>query len=233
MKNILFLFLFFRFIDAGIGVGISSSGALPVELNSFTASYTAKGIILNWQTATEVNNFGFEVQRSESDENQRNWIPLSFVQGHGTTSSPKDYFYTDSELPSANKIYYRLKQIDNDGTYAYSKELEVDISSITDIKDENLKYDFVLEQNHPNPFNPSTIISYSVPSSSQVSLKVFNVLGKEVASLVDEIQSAGNYEAIFDASYLNSGVYFYRIKVVSIERKNEQIYSTKKMMLIK
>lgn len=214
--------------------GVGSEGALPVELTSFTASLSGHVAILNWQTATEINNYGFEVQKSvvSSQNSEESWENIGFVQGHGTTNSPKDYEFTDSELPDADEVSYRLKQIDNDGAFAYSKIVTVDLTTITSI-DDDIFYQFELMQNYPNPFNPSTTIRFTVANvgisrdlSLQTNLTVYNSLGQQVATLVNEQKPPGNYEITFDANKLASGIYFYRLSTGNF-------IQTKKMLLIK
>jgi hypothetical protein len=186
---------------------------IPVELTSFTANVSNNIVTLEWSTATETNNRGFSVER-KSEEN--NFAEIGFVDGKGTTTEITNYSFTDSKLKSG--VYtYRLKQIDFDGTTAYSNEIEVDVA-IPDV--------FSLEQNYPNPFNPATIIQYSLPVDGSVKLTVFNSLGEKVAELVNEIQKAGVYEVSFNASRFASGVYFYRLE-------SADFVSIKKMMLIK
>ncbi|HAB54019.1 MAG TPA: hypothetical protein DCE80_17880 [Ignavibacteriales bacterium] len=203
---------------------------LPVVLTTFTASFAGSNVVLNWQTATEVNNYGFEVERTsprpspyqgEGGKHGRGWEKIGFVQGHGNSNSPKQYSFTDSN-PPGGKIQYRLKQIDSDGKYEYSKVADVNIDVPTQ---------FALEQNYPNPFNPTTKIKYSVPSFTlrqaqsdiHVTLKVYDVLGREVATLVDEEKRPGLYEVEWNGSDkpsgvsskggYASGVYFYKIQV--------------------
>ena len=181
-----------------------TSGALPVELLSFTAEIAAKGVELKWNTATEINNYGFEIQRSavSSQQSANTWSKIGFVEGNGTTNAPKSYSYTDK---SANgKTSYRLKQIDRDGKFEYSQTVEVTVASAPK--------EFALEQNYPNPFNPTTIISYQIPVSNHVSLKVFDMLGKEVATLVNETKETGSYSAKVDGTKLSSGIYFYKLQ---------------------
>ena len=188
---------------------------LPVELNSFTASVTENGIELNWITVTEVNNYGFEVQRST---NEKNWQLLGFIQGSGNSNSPHQYSYFDSKI-NFGKYSYRLKQIDNDGSFEYSDIVNAHVGVIPG--------NFVLEQNYPNPFNPATVIRFAVKNSELTSLKVFNVLGKEVATLFKGVAESGRtYEVKFDGSDLPSGLYFYSLKSTSFS-------STKKMLLLK
>ncbi|MHC1736562.1 MAG: T9SS type A sorting domain-containing protein [Ignavibacteriaceae bacterium] len=183
---------------------------LPVELTSFTAKFIGGKVNLNWATATEVNNYGFEVERSlktEDGSQMSEWEKIGFVPGHGNSNSVKEYSFADdfnhSAIQSFNHpIRYRLKQIDNDGTFAFSKEVEVLNSKPSTCQ---------LSQNFPNPFNPSTVISYQLPVSAQVSLKVYDVLGNEVASLVNLQQEAGSYNVTLDASTLASGTYIYRL----------------------
>ncbi len=143
------------------GDGTLCDSPLPVELISFDGFNTNEGVLLEWQTATEVNNYGFDVERRSSSLIE--WDKIGFVQGHGTTNSPKNYEFTDSELLNSESVDYRLKQIDNDGKFTYSKVITVDLSTITNLKDE-VVYAFALEQNYPNPFNPTTTIKFTVPT---------------------------------------------------------------------
>jgi len=186
---------------------------IPVELTSFVGSNVNGSVVLNWKTATETNNSGFEIQRSQD---RINFSKIAFVGGNGTTTEPQSYSYADNSVTSG-KYFYRLKQIDFNGEFSYSQIVEVDVAS---------PIEFVLDQNYPNPFNPSTIISFSVPQSSFVTLKVYDVLGNEVSTLVNETKEAGKYNISFDASGLSNGVYFYTIKANNFN-------STKKMILIK
>jgi len=185
---------------------LNSDLFIPVELNSFTAETGGNEIILNWTTATELNNRGFEIDRSFDN---KTFEKIGFVPGFGTTTESKSYTYQITEFASGIQ-YYRLKQIDFDGTYEYSEVIEVE--GITPGQ-------FTLLQNYPNPFNPSTSIKFSIPVDSNVKLKLFNMLGQEVAELVNEYKTAGNYEISFSAlggsafdgnAYtLSSGTYFY------------------------
>lgn len=186
---------------------------IPVELTSFVGSSVNGSVVLNWNTATEINNSGFEIQRSADRISFSN---IAFVPGFGTTTEPRSYSYNDNSVNNGT-YYYRLKQIDYNGAFAYSDIVEVDVAS---------PIDFALNQNYPNPFNPSTVISYSVPQSSFVTLKVYDVIGNEVATLVNQTQSAGKYDIRFDASNLSNGVYLYSIKT-------DNFTSTKKMILMK
>jgi hypothetical protein len=166
-----------------------ASTPLPVELSSFSAQFDGEVVNLKWRTETEVNNYGFDIERTVNPRaNQKVWTTIGFNEGHGNSNSPKDYSFVDSDLSGANIIYYRLKQIDNDGTYDYSHEVE--ISFISPDK-------YSLGQNYPNPFNPSTKIHYKIAQSEFVNLSVYNVLGKEAAVLVNEIQSPGTYSVVF------------------------------------
>ena len=198
--------------------------ALPVELTSFAASANGATVMLHWQTATEVNNYGFEVERIRNEElGIRNWGKIGFVEGSGNSNSPKEYSFIDNNL-GAGKYVYRLKQIDNDGKHQYSKEVEVEVNQ--------LPTEFSLEQNYPNPFNPSTVMSYALPFDSKVIIRIYNTLGQEVASLKDEISSAGNYEVQFNSSSLPSGIYFYRLNAESVDGK-QKYAEIKKMILLK
>ncbi|MFA6596938.1 MAG: T9SS type A sorting domain-containing protein [Ignavibacteriaceae bacterium] len=192
---------------------------LPVELTSFNAIISKSTVELNWQTATEVNNYGFEVERAATSLVMK-WEKICFIQGHGNSNSPKEYSYADKP-DGGSRFKYRLKQIDTDGKYEYSPEVEVSF---------NVPSDFSVKQNFPNPFNPTTKIEFSIPSDDNVQIKVFNVLGMEVATLLDEHRQAGTYSVEFStiggASNLSSGVYFYRI----VSGKYSQI---KKMILLR
>ncbi|MBP9120914.1 MAG: agmatine deiminase family protein, partial [Ignavibacterium sp.] len=197
------------------------SNTVPVELLSFTASSIENTVTLNWDTATETNNSGFEVQRLKDSkiEKIKNWKSIGFINGHGTTTESKSYSFTDKDL-TEGKYRYRLKQIDFDGSFEYSEIVEANIA-LTEFK---------LEQNYPNPFNPSTKISWQSPVGSWQTLKVFDVLGKEVATLVNEYKDAGSYEVEFSPASsiknLTSGIYFYQLKA-------GEFHETKKMLLIK
>ena len=172
---------------------------VPVELTSFTANAVMDGVELKWSTATESNNRGFEIERMSSNQE---FIPIGYSEGHGTTTEHKDYSFIDSKLAAGNYTY-RLKQIDFDGTFTYSSEVNVDVE---------LLHEYALEQNYPNPFNPITTIKYSILNDGFVKLVVYNLLGEEVATLVNNTQKAGRYEVGFDGSELSSGVYIYRIE---------------------
>jgi hypothetical protein len=186
---------------------------IPVELTSFTANVVEKNVTLNWITATETNNSGFEIQRSLDNSN---FVKIGFLSGAGTTTELTRYSYQDNDLENG-MYYYRLKQIDFDGTFSFSDVIQADV---------NTKLDFTLYQNYPNPFNPSTTIKYQIPNSSKVLLKVYNILGKEIATLVNETKEAGTHSVNFDASSLASGVYIYKIS------SNESV-QTKRMILVK
>jgi hypothetical protein len=189
---------------------------VPVELASFSAFALNDGVKLEWMTASELNNNGFEIERSLNT--QADFITIGFVEGNGTTTAINNYSYTDRlELTGMQKIYYRLKQIDYDGTASYSNVVNVDV---------NIPNGFVLNQNYPNPFNPSTKISYSIMTDAFVSIKVYDFLGNEVSALVNQLKSSGNYELTFDASNLPSGTYFYTLSAGGF-------VATKKMLLIK
>lgn len=199
---------------------LNSPFFIPVELTSFTASVINNNVVLNWSTATELNNQGFNVEMSRDNQT---FNTIAFVPGYGTTSEQKNYSYTVEEKLST-KTYFRLKQVDYDGTFEYSNSVEVDA-----ITPDN----FYLSQNHPNPFNPSTKISYSIPSDNFVTLKVFDMLGKEVISLVNANQSAGFYEIDFGGNNLSSGIYIYQLIAAPVGGQAGNFISTKKMTLIK
>jgi|WetSurSiteA1Bulk_404760.scaffolds.fasta_scaffold03524_3 hypothetical protein len=193
---------------------------IPVELISFTTEVDNNVVALFWQTATETNNKGFEIQRKSGGE----FETLAFIEGYGTTTETHTYSYSDRNV-NAGSYNYRLKQIDFDGSVEYSSEIEAEV------KAPNV---FSLEQNYPNPFNPATKIKYTIPnvtlrqaqSDILVTLKVYDILGNEVATLVNEEQIAGEYEVELNVTTLPSGVYFYQLKAGSF-------VETKKMLLLK
>ncbi len=190
-----------------------NSSLLPVELMFFTARANASVVTLMWATATEVNNFGFNIEQKISTS----WNNVGFVEGHGTTNSPQSYRFVDG-VP-VRKAAYRLKQIDRDGTFEYSKEVEVTAAGVPTA--------LALSQNYPNPFNPATNISFTVPSTGRATLKVLNIIGQEIATLFDGEAQAGIFNQVqFTASGFASGMYFSRLEY------NGKIQMTK-MSLIK
>ncbi|MFZ4620916.1 MAG: hypothetical protein ACOYNS_10170, partial [Bacteroidota bacterium] len=176
--------------------GTSGGGAaLPVELVSFTAVSNGGNSELKWKTATERNNYGFEIEKQFSNytitRSQNSlWEKAGFVEGHGTTNAPKEYSFIDRTL-NGGKYLYRLKQIDRDGKFEYSQQVEVTVTGAPK--------EFVLEQNYPNPFNPSTSIRYQLSVNGLTSLIIYDALGREIAVLVREYKEAGTYSSTFDA----------------------------------
>jgi photosystem II stability/assembly factor-like uncharacterized protein len=175
---------------------------VPVEFTSFTANASQNAVNLAWETATEVNNFGFEVQRSFDNVS---YSTISFVKGKGTTTEKQVYSFTD-QVSLTSKTYYRLRQVDFDGRFEYSDIVEVD---------NTLPESFSLSQNFPNPFNPSTKIQFSLPQTSDVQLNIYDVRGNLVESLVSGMKSAGYHEVVWNAAKNASGIYFVQIKAGS------------------
>ncbi len=190
------------------------SGIIPVELTSFTVNSFDDYAELQWITATETNNAGFAIERTSNQTSE--WSEIAFVDGNGTSAHSNVYKYIDEEL-TVGTYTYRLKQIDYDGSYSYSSEVEAVISAPDN---------FALYQNYPNPFNPSTTIKFNIPSDAQVQLNVFNTLGEKVAELFNGTLKGGYHEFVFDASTLTSGIYFYRLE-------SDEFADSKKMILIK
>ena len=188
-----------------------NNNALPVELVSFSAILKENAVQINWMTATEVNNYGFNVERKRESEN---WNILDFIEGHGNSNSPKEYSFLDNDIDAAGIYYYRLKQIDNDGSYEFSQIIEVDFNS---------PVSFELKQNYPNPFNPSTTITFTLPVNGNVSLSVYNMLGEEIQILQNGFLEAGIYSYNFNAEELPSGVYIYRLQTTSFAANNKMI----------
>jgi photosystem II stability/assembly factor-like uncharacterized protein len=198
----------------------SLSEILPVELASFTAGVGNKNIKLKWSTATELNNTGFDIERSI---NKSDWMKVGFVKGNGNSNAPINYTYVDNTVRMSGKYYYRLKQIDTDGSFKYSGIVESDL---------NTPSAFALNQNYPNPFNPGTRISYVLKDKGFVKLKVYDIKGELIRELVNESKDAGYYEIEFDGKGLASGIYIYRIEVTG--DGNKLVYSDiKKSILLK
>jgi hypothetical protein len=221
-----------NFQTTWLDVELVPEDPVPVELISFTADVGENEVILIWQTATETNNSGFEIQRKKSivSDEELEWEKVGFVPGFGTTTEPKSYTFVDKNVTTG--IYkIRLKQIDYNGTFNYSGTVTVEVSA---------PVIFTLEQNYPNPFNPTTKIKFTIPQSvilspavgginyakNLITLNIYNVLGNEIATLIDGEKPAGTYEVEFDASALPSGVYFYQLRV-------GDLVQSKKMLLLK
>ena len=199
---------------------LDSTSIVPVEFVSFSAANQKNVVNLEWTTASELNNRGFEIERSTD---YIDWRTIGFREGNGTTSEPKNYSYSDNLSDVQSKVLlYRLKQIDFNGSYSYSEIIEVEIAPT----------EFLLAQNYPNPFNPTTLISYKIPVNSFVSLKVFDVIGNEVVTLVNQEKTAGEYEIEFDASAIGSGVYFYTLRAGE-SSTNSGFIQSRKMVLMK
>lgn len=188
----------------------TTSDPLPVQLASFTATVSGgSNVELRWTTATETNNYGFHVQKSRFETSQYSTLENSFIPGGGTSITPRSYSFTDATA-TPGRWYYRLEQIDMDGTRHYSEPVQVSIVTSVD-ENQRVPLEFGLGQNYPNPFNPSTIIVYDVPKEAHVVIEVFNLIGQKVATLVDERKPAGSHKVQFNAGILTSGVYLYKM----------------------
>ena len=186
---------------------------LPVELTSFAAKVQGTSVKLEWKSATEVNSYGYEIQKKTGENN---WTKVGFVEGAGNSNSPKKYSFVDKNLVGGTKFVYRLKIIDIDGSFEYSDEINVEVKPSK----------FELMQNYPNPFNPTTNIRFTLPESQNVKLDVYNMLGEKVATLLDRKMEAGFHSVNFDASQLSNGIYIYRLQAGN----NVQV---RKMLLMK
>jgi len=204
-------------------------GGVPVELISFNTRVELNKVLLDWSTATETNNRDFEILRGvypvqSGTQNDNGWESIGFVPGFGTTTEVHHYSFVDEGLQSGN-YQYRLKQMDFDGSFEYSNSIEVTVDAPTI---------FSLAQNYPNPFNPTTKIKYTIPSVTlrqaqsdiHITLTIYDVLGNEIATLINEQKQPGTYEVEFSGTNLPSGIYFYQLKAGSF-------IDTKKMILIK
>lgn len=191
-----------------------TNAPLPVELSSFTVNYSDSGVMLNWKTETELNNYGFNIEKRI---NEGEWNSIGFISGSGTSNSPKEYSYSDKNLfVGGSKFQYRLKQIDNDGSFEYSDAVEVEV----------IPTRFELSQNYPNPFNPITTIRFSLPKETRLKINLYNLLGEIIKTITEGIYQAGYYNISFNASNLPSGTYVYRIE-------SDNFIESKKMMLLK
>lgn len=204
--------------SASLNNAITVSGVLPVELTSFSAAGTKDGVQLKWATATETNNRGFEVQRSN---NGKGFNTIGFVNGNGTTSQKMNYTFVDRNAQSGKQIY-RLKQMDFSGAFEYSKTVEVDLSA---------PKEYSLLKNYPNPFNPTTTLSFALPVESEVTLSVYNSVGQLIKILAQGKYSAGTQNVVFDATELPSGTYFYNITAKG--SNGTEFVQTAKMLLLK
>ncbi len=182
-----------------VGIITDEADALPVELTNFVAQSVNNTIVLNWETGTETNNRGFEIEKYENAK----WNKIGFLKGKGTTSEISKYSFIDKNI-NQNFIKYRIKQIDLNGSYSYSNEVEINKNYVS-------KYE--LRRNYPNPFNPVTTITYTLPQAGNVELKIYNSLGQKVAQLVNKQMQAGSYKVTWDAQNEPSGIYFYKITV--------------------
>ncbi|MCH7963381.1 MAG: T9SS type A sorting domain-containing protein [Bacteroidetes bacterium] len=196
------------------GVIGSNITPTPVELVYFAGNLNGNNVELRWRTETEINNYGFDIERTKDNSD---WLTIGFIEGHGNSNSPKQYNFSDDDINQSGTYYYRLKQIDNDGTYEYSDVISVEVG---------VPNNFYLSQNYPNPFNPETRIDFTLPEKQLVSLRIYNTLGEIVEELVNEEREAGSYSVIFNASRLPSGVYIYRLQTSSFA-------ANKKMTLLK
>jgi hypothetical protein len=208
-----------QYIAQGSGFyKLESDYFVPVELSSFTAKVSENKITLLWTTATELNNHGFDIEISS---NNQNFEKIGFVPGFGTTTEAKSYSFNVSVI-AVGIQFFRLKQIDYDGTFVYTNAVEVVGLAPTE---------FLLLQNYPNPFNPSTSIKFTLPVDANVSLKLFNLLGEEVVEIINSEMTAGLHQVNFDAGDLSSGTYLYLMKVTS--DYGSGFIDSKKMLLMK
>ncbi len=208
-----------------IFTGVTSGDQpLPVGLTSFDALVQNNIVNLKWSTATEVNVYKFEVERKAAAQNKIGniWEKISEISANGNSNSTKSYSYEDKNL-EAGDYQYRLKTIDLNGSFSYSNSAFAKISA---------PEKFVLSQNYPNPFNPSTNISYQLPADGNVSLKIYDAIGREVSTLVNTFQKAGYHNLKFDASQFSSGIYFYRLIFGSTDSGNNYT-EIKKMILVR
>jgi|GEM_PF-4162335 len=201
--------------------------ALPIQIAYLHAAVfpSSNTVLLTWGTLSETNNYGFFVQQSVATPSSFADVPNSFVAGHGTTTVPQNYSWTQYNA-APGTFQYRLKQVDLDGSVHYTDAVEVVVGALTGTDEHNGAEVFFLSQNYPNPFNPSTLIRYSLPKASSVSLKVYNTLGQEVAVLAEGMQMAGEHRVQLNANNMVSGTYLYRLST-------DEFTSSKKLVVLR
>ncbi|MEJ2615716.1 MAG: T9SS type A sorting domain-containing protein, partial [Ignavibacteriaceae bacterium] len=192
-----------------VGIITDEAGVLPVELTDFFAQSINTTVVLNWETKTETNNHGFEIEKYLNDR----WNNIGFVKGKGTTSEISKYSFIDKKI-NQSFIKYRIKQINLNGSYSYSGEVEINTNYVS-------KYE--LSRNYPNPFNPSTTINYTIPQNGYVVLNVYNSLGQQVAELVNKEMQTGSYKVTWHVQNEPSGIYFYKITVNNFSQVNKMV----------
>jgi hypothetical protein len=193
--------------------------AIPVELSSLSAEAVKNSVTLSWSTASETNNRGFEVQKSNL-KSQNQWQTVGFIEGKGNTTERQSYSFSDKDI-KVGKYIYRLKQMDYDGSYEYSDEVEIAVEA---------PEDYTLKQNYPNPFNPMTTIEYSLSEVAEVRINIYSTLGELVKTFINNTQESGYQKLTFDASSLPSGIYIYQIKA---KGETKTFVDSKKMLLVK
>jgi hypothetical protein len=196
---------------------------LPVELASFSAAVSNNSVLLNWMTASEINNKGFEVERKLKNQD---WVTIGFVTGNGTSTEKHNYKFSDETMNENynGRVLYRLKQVDFNGEYNYSNQVFADFDFIPN--------QVTLAQNFPNPFNPTTTIKYSIPVEANVKLVVYNSIGEKVSELVNSVQATGNYQVTWNATDFASGIYFYALEVSDMQNQN-LFKESRKIVLVK
>ncbi len=233
MKSLLYLIMSFlcvniSMLNAGDKSKINSylksdDRVLPVELVYFYATVIPNGVQLNFGTATETNNYGFDVERSDSIFS---FSAIGFVEGNGNSNSPKHYIYIDTLVEMTGKVYYRLKQIDFVGTFEYSDTVLVDFISKVETVDNNIPEMFYMSNAYPNPFNHQTKIEFKIPQSSEIKLEVFSLSGERLKIIDNGYLSAGSYSSSIDFEEFGSGTYLLRLSANNFS-------STKKVILLK
>jgi hypothetical protein len=205
------------------GISRINSGPLPVQMASFSSNIVeGNHVKLEWSTISEINNYGFYVERRKENELYFTEIEKSFVPGFGTTIEPKSYSFMDMTITTSGMYYYRLRQVDNDGLEHYSQVVSINVSLL--VVNETAPIEFKVHQNYPNPTNPKTIIKFSVDKVEHATVVVYDILGKQVAKLFDGIAQTGRYYSVdFDGSSLSNGIYFYRVTTESHSSLNKMV----------
>ncbi|MEK9137670.1 MAG: T9SS type A sorting domain-containing protein, partial [Bacteroidota bacterium] len=218
-----------------MGADEDPDNPLPITLASFTARMNphGRGVLLEWTTLSEINNYGFYVERRRENETMYTELPNSFVPGHGTTNEPHYYSFVDSTFTSPGTYHYRLRQVDLDGTIHHTDPITINVTTLS--VGEEVPHVYALFQNYPNPFNPETEIRFTVEARVRAILEVFNMLGQRVATLHDDVAEPGrHYRVGFGGSALASGVYFYRLQAGDPSLRSGQWFTqTRRLLLLR
>lgn len=205
----IFLILIFYELSFSLNAQNKQHGTLPVELIYFYGEIHEDSVLLKWGTATEVSNYGFDIERATNDFN---FQTIGFVEGSGNSNSPKHYTFSDSLVEMTGIVYYRLKQIDFIGSFEYSDTAIVDFLSSITLESSNIPTQFYVSANYPNPFNPATRINFELPFRQNLRINLYDINGKLLEEIASQEFLPGVYQLYLDFSPYSSGIYFVRFE---------------------